>query len=122
MDFYYDAYKALKDINLGLRDRSVTAVFASNDQMSLGVLRAMHEAGRRIPEEVSVVGFDDVPEASYFTPPLTTVRQDFGEVGSRSLRVLLRAIDSVASRERPPEGSLVAPELVVRASSGACAG
>ena len=104
------------------RDRSVTAVFASNDQMSLGVLRAMHEAGRRIPEEVSVVGFDDVPEASYFTPPLTTVRQDFGEVGSRSLRVLLRAIASVASRERPPEGSLVAPELVVRASSGACAG
>jgi DNA-binding LacI/PurR family transcriptional regulator len=104
------------------RDRSVTAVFASNDQMSLGVLRAMHEAGRGIPEEVSVVGFDDVPEASYFTPPLTTVRQDFGEVGSRSLRVLLRAIDSVASQERPPEGSLVAPELVVRASSGACAG
>jgi DNA-binding LacI/PurR family transcriptional regulator len=105
-----------------IRDRSVTAVFASNDQMALGVLRAMHEAGRRIPEEVSVVGFDDVPEASYFTPPLTTVRQDFGEVGSLSLRVLLRAIDSVAAHERPPEGSLVAPELVVRASSGARAG
>jgi DNA-binding LacI/PurR family transcriptional regulator len=100
------------------RDRSVTAVFASNDQMALGILRAMHEAGRRIPDDVSVVGFDDVPEASYFTPPLTTVRQDFGEVGSRSLRVLLRAIDSVAAHERPPEGSLVAPELVVRASSG----
>jgi DNA-binding LacI/PurR family transcriptional regulator len=101
------------------RDRAATAVFASNDQMALGVLRAMHEAGRRIPEEVSVVGFDDIPEASYFTPPLTTVRQDFGEVGSRSLRVLLRAIDTVAAGERPPEGSLVAPELVVRASSGA---
>jgi DNA-binding LacI/PurR family transcriptional regulator len=104
------------------RDRSVTAVFASNDQMALGVLRAMHEAGRRIPEEVSVVGFDDVPEASYYTPPLTTIRQDFGEVGSLSLRVLLRAIDCVAARERPPEGSLVPPELIVRASSGARAG
>jgi DNA-binding LacI/PurR family transcriptional regulator len=101
------------------RDRSVTAVFASNDQMALGVLRAMHEAGRRIPDDVSIVGFDDVPEASYFTPPLTTVRQDFGEVGSRSLRVLVRAIDSVAAHERPPEGSLVPPELVVRASSAA---
>lgn len=101
------------------RDRGVTAVFASNDQMALGVLRAMHEAGRRIPEDVSVVGFDDVPEASYFTPPLTTVRQDFDEVGSRSLRVLLHAIDSVAAGDRPPQGSLVPPELVIRASSGA---
>jgi DNA-binding LacI/PurR family transcriptional regulator len=101
------------------RDRSVSAVFASNDQMALGVLRAMHEAGRRVPEAVSVVGFDDVPESSYFMPPLTTVRQDFGEVGSRSLRILVRAIDSVAAGERPPDGSLVSPELVVRASSGA---
>jgi DNA-binding LacI/PurR family transcriptional regulator len=105
-----------------MRDRLVTAVFVSNDQMALGVLRALHEGGRRIPEEVSVVGFDDVPESSYFTPPLTTVRQDFDEVGSRSLRVLVRAIDSVAAGERPPEGSLVPPELVVRASSGAPGG
>ncbi len=58
--------------------------------MALGVLRAMHEAGREIPREVSVVGFDDIPEAPYFTPPLTTVRQDFDELGSRSLRLLLR--------------------------------
>jgi len=101
------------------RDRAVTAVFVSNDQMSLGLLRAMHEAGRRIPDDVSVVGFDDIPEAPYFTPPLTTIRQDFGEVGSRSLRVLVRAIESVAAGQRPPEGSLVPPELVVRASTAA---
>lgn len=100
------------------RDRSVTAVFASCDQMALGVLRALHEAGRRIPEDVSVVGFDDLPESSYFTPPLTTVRQDFAEVGSRSLRVLVRAIETVAAGERPPQGSLVPPELVVRGSTG----
>ena len=99
------------------RDRSVTAVFVSNDQMALGLLRAMHEGARRIPDEVSVVGFDDIPESPYFTPPLTTVRQDFGEVGSRSLRVLVRAIDSVNDGTRPPEGSLVPPELVVRAST-----
>lgn len=98
-------------------DRSVTAVFAGNDQMALGLLRAMHEAGRRIPEDVSVVGFDDIPEATYFTPPLTTVRQDFGEVGSRSLRVLVTAIEAAASGGLPPEGSLVSPEFVIRAST-----
>jgi DNA-binding LacI/PurR family transcriptional regulator len=100
-----------------IRDRSLTAVFVSNDQMALGLLRAMHEAGRRIPEEISVVGFDDIPESPYFTPPLTTVRQDFGEVGSRSLRVLVRTIESVQAGERPPRGSLVPPELIVRAST-----
>jgi DNA-binding LacI/PurR family transcriptional regulator len=99
------------------RNRSLTAVFVANDQMALGLLRAMHEAGRRIPEEISVVGFDDIPESPYFTPPLTTVRQDFGEVGSRSLRVLVRTIESVEAGERPPRGSLVPPELVVRAST-----
>ena len=61
----------------------------------------MHEAGREVPEEVSVVGFDDIPEAPYFTPPLTTVRQDFIEIGSRSLRALLRTIET---GERPPRG------------------
>jgi DNA-binding LacI/PurR family transcriptional regulator len=99
------------------KDRSLSAVFVSNDQMALGLLRAMHEAGRRIPEELSVVGFDDIPESPYFMPPLTTVRQDFGEVGSRSLRVLVRAIESAEAGGRPPEGSLVSPELVVRAST-----
>jgi DNA-binding LacI/PurR family transcriptional regulator len=99
------------------RDKTLSAVFVANDQMALGLLRAMHEAGRRIPEEISVVGFDDVPESPYFTPPLTTVRQDFGEVGSRSLRVLVRTIESVEAGERPPTGSLVSPELVVRAST-----
>jgi DNA-binding LacI/PurR family transcriptional regulator len=89
----------------------------ANDQMALGLLRAMHEAGRRIPEEISVVGFDDIPEAPYFTPPLTTVRQDFGEVGSRSLRVLVDTISSRADGSALPAGSLVAPEFVLRAST-----
>ena len=95
-------------------DPAVTAIFAANDQMALGVLRAMHEAGREIPAQVSVVGFDDIPEAPYLMPPLTTVRQDFDELGSRSLHLLLARIET---GERVAAGSLVAPELIVRAST-----
>src|SRR5581483_5887866 len=111
-------WSARSGYDLGRRlaaDPIVTAIFVANDQMALGVLRAMHEAGRRIPSEVSVVGFDDVPEAPFFTPPLTTIRQDFDEMGSRSLHVLLRTIET--GERVPPMGSRVAPELIVRAST-----
>jgi DNA-binding LacI/PurR family transcriptional regulator len=93
----------------------VTAVFVANDQMALGVLLALHEAGRVIPDDFSVVGFDDIPEAGYFIPPLTTVRQDFNEVGRRSLHVLLDQLDTGA---RVSSWVTVAPELVVRNSTG----
>ena len=83
------------------REPAATAVFVANDQMALGLLRAMHEAGRDVPGELSVVGFDDIPEAPYFLPPLTTVRQDFNEMGTRSLRLLLRTIET---GEPPPLG------------------
>ncbi len=83
----------------------MTAVFVANDQMALGLLRAMHEAGRAVPGELSVVGFDDIPEASYFLPPLTTVRQDFDEMGTRSLRLLLRTIET----GEPPRSGLARP-------------
>jgi DNA-binding LacI/PurR family transcriptional regulator len=96
------------------RNGSVTAIFAANDQMALGVLRAMREAGRDVPGDVSVVGFDDIPEAPYFMPALTTVRQDFIEVGSRTLRVLVRAIES---GEPAARGARLATELVVRDST-----
>ena len=89
-------------------------MFVANDQMALGLLRAMHEAGREVPGELSVVGFDDIPEAAYFLPPLTTVRQDFNEMGTRSLRALLRTIET---GERAVAGMLVPPELIVRAST-----
>ncbi|MBV9818328.1 MAG: LacI family DNA-binding transcriptional regulator [Solirubrobacterales bacterium] len=103
------------------RDGSVTAVFVGNDQMALGLLRALHEAGRRVPEDISVVGFDDIPEAPFFTPPLTTVSQDFGQVGSRSLRVLVEAIESFAQGTQAPAGALIPPELIVRSSSARAA-
>ncbi|HKE67179.1 MAG TPA: LacI family DNA-binding transcriptional regulator [Micromonosporaceae bacterium] len=91
----------------------VTAVFVANDQMALGVLHALHEAGIPVPGQVSVVGFDDMPEAEYFLPALTTVRQDFNEVGRCGLRTMLEMIDGseVAAETR------VTPTLVVRASS-----
>jgi DNA-binding LacI/PurR family transcriptional regulator len=92
----------------------VTAVFVANDQMALGLLRALHEAGRRIPGDISVVGFDDIPEAAYFTPPLTTVRQNFNEMGRRSLLLLLEQIESGV---REPRRETVPPELIVRAST-----
>jgi DNA-binding LacI/PurR family transcriptional regulator len=110
-------WSARAGYDLGRRlsaDRTATAIFVANDQMALGVLRAMHEAGRAVPEEVSLVGFDDIPEAQYFTPPLTTVRQDFDEIGTRGLQLLLKEIDT--GRRLPP-GPRVQPALVVRAST-----
>ena len=92
----------------------VTAVFVANDQMALGVLRRLHEAGRRVPSDISVVGFDDIPEAAFFTPPLTTVRQDLDEMGRRSLRVLLQEIETgVRSTTRVSLGT----RAVVRATT-----
>ncbi|TQS16666.1 LacI family DNA-binding transcriptional regulator [Microbispora hainanensis] len=96
------------------REPDVTAVFVANDHMAMGVLRALREAGRRVPDDVSVVGFDDVPEAAYFWPPLTTVRQNFGEVGRQAFQLLLDRIAGVEGEAR----RMVEPELVVRESTG----
>jgi DNA-binding LacI/PurR family transcriptional regulator len=98
---------------------AVTAIFVGNDQMALGVLRALNEAGRRVPDDVSVVGFDDIPEAGFFLPPLTTVRQDFDELGTRSLKLLVGMIDG---EKTMPSVAPVDPELIVRASTAAPAG
>jgi DNA-binding LacI/PurR family transcriptional regulator len=82
--------------------------------MALGLLRALHEAGRRVPEDVSVVGFDDIPEAEYLRPTLSSVRQDFAEVGRRSVELMLSQIERGA---RQPARVTVQPQLVVRQSS-----
>ncbi|GGL07272.1 LacI family DNA-binding transcriptional regulator [Mangrovihabitans endophyticus] len=97
-------------------DPSVTAVFCANDRIALGVLRALHEAGRKVPEEVSVVGFDDMPDSGFFLPPLTTVSQHFGELGRRSLGLLLEQMETPAEQRLPSE-IVVPPALEVRASS-----
>jgi DNA-binding LacI/PurR family transcriptional regulator len=95
-------------------DPSVTAVFVGNDSMALGLLKALHECGRRVPDDVSVVGFDDVPEASYFWPPLTTVAQEFSELGRRALSHALAAVRGELDGVRT---DLIVPTLVVRDST-----
>ncbi len=106
-----------------LKTPKMTALFAANDQMALGVLRRFNEAGLQVPRDLSVVGFDDIPEAAYFTPPLTTVRQDFGELGRRCLRLLLTQIEGPSTEllegTDQPARSVVPPELVVRESAAA---
>jgi DNA-binding LacI/PurR family transcriptional regulator len=110
-------WSAQSGFQLGRRiaaDPSVTAVFVANDQMAVGVLRALREAGLRVPEDVSVVGFDDIPEASYYWPPLTTVRQDFREVGKHAFQMLLERIEGASDSGT----RTVEPELIVRESTG----
>ncbi|WP_307359084.1 LacI family DNA-binding transcriptional regulator [Microbacterium murale] len=89
----------------------VTAVFAANDQMALGLLGGLHEAGVAVPEAISVVGFDDVPDAAFYWPQLTTVRQDFEELARRAVASLIGEADAAASGLAP-----VAPVLVPRRS------
>lgn len=72
---------------------SYSAIFVANDQTALGLLHAFTDRGIRVPQDVSVIGFDDIPEAAHFTPPLTTIRQDFRELGQRIVRTLLAGLD-----------------------------
>jgi DNA-binding LacI/PurR family transcriptional regulator len=93
----------------------VTAVFVANDQMAVGVIHALHEQGLRVPEDISVVGFDDIPEAEFTIPALTTIRQDFDEVGRRGMALLVSLLDSV--EVAPSARQRVKPTLIVRAST-----
>ncbi|HET6312677.1 MAG TPA: substrate-binding domain-containing protein, partial [Chloroflexia bacterium] len=95
------------------------AVFASNDQMAQGVLHAAWKENVRVPADLAVVGFDDIPEAAYFIPPLTTIRQETNELGRAAVRVLDQLI--TARRETGPGEAYqpvsLEPRLIVRGSS-----
>jgi len=91
----------------------ITAVFAANDHLALGILRALHERGRRVPDDISIVGFDDVPEAEFYIPPLTTIRPDFDVVAAATLELLLAQIDSGSA---PGRRRVIPPTLVSRRS------
>jgi len=93
--------------------RPFSAIFAQNDRMAVGAIRALREAGRRVPDDVSVIGFDDIPLASYFDPPLTTLRQPMEESGQRAVRLL---IETIQNPDRPPEQVLTHARLIERAS------
>ena len=92
-----------------------TAVFAANDQLALGLLHAASTLGISVPRDLSVVGFDDMPEAAHFLPPLTTVRQDFTEIGRRAMARLVAALEG---RDAAAD-DLIHPELIVRESTAA---
>jgi LacI family transcriptional regulator len=100
------------------RHPEIDGVFASNDRMALGALRAARQLGRRVPEDLAIVGFDDIPDAAYFRPPLSTVRQDMVELGRRAVRELGKEIEiNRSGGSSTPKTVLLRPELIVRESS-----
>jgi len=106
------------------QEPDLDAVFASNDQMALGVLHAAHRLGRAVPDELSVVGVDNMAEASHFWPALTTVDQPLRDAGALAVREIDGAIRRARSARRgqePPATprALLQPQLVVRESSRA---
>lgn len=94
-----------------------TAIFAANDAMAIGALRALREARVRVPEDLSLAGFDDVPIARYLTPPLTTVRVEIAEMGRRAVDYLVNTLETGSDGSRKHD--LIAATLVVRESCGA---
>jgi len=96
-------------------DSDVTAVFVAGDDMAIGLICGLMDAGRRVPEDVSVVGFDDGPVSAYVTPPLTTVRQPFEAAAQEGLRLLTHAIEK-PDVDLPMTADLPV-DLVVRASA-----
>jgi len=103
-------YNAAKKI---VKNQKISALFAGNDAMALGALKAISEAGLKVPENLSLVGFDDLPESQFFTPSLTTARQDFTEVGEQALAILLGLIN----RKKARMNVAIKPEILIRESS-----
>jgi DNA-binding LacI/PurR family transcriptional regulator len=102
-----------------LRERArFTALFAFNDISALGAIRALREAGLRVPDEVSVIGFDDIQSAAYQNPGLTTVRQPLREMGTLAARTVLRRVEDGDATY--PKTISVDPELIVRGTTGKC--
>jgi len=93
---------------------SFSAVIAANDSMALGAYRALHQAGLAVPDDVSVVGFDDILEATYFSPPLTTVRHNYIQLGALGFEYLMQLMDDP---ETPIEQKVITPKLIVREST-----
>lgn len=106
-DFAYDFARGIRELP------EYTAIFAANDDMAVGLVHGLHDRGFSVPEDLSVVGFDDIPLARHVIPPLTTVRQNFHALGVSVVDVLRAAIEE----QEIPTVTKVPPELVARASS-----
>jgi LacI family transcriptional regulator len=102
------------------QDPGIEAIFASSDDIALGALTAASQAGRRIPEDLALVGFDNIPQSAYFQPPLTTIDQPLSRTGSAAVDVLIKRIENIHSgqEQEPPSALALEPRLVVRRSSG----
>jgi len=110
--FEEDGYTAARE--LLARGGQFDAVFAASDLIAIGALRAFAEAGLRVPEDIAVVGFDDIPMARFASPPLTSVIQDTSRAGELLVETLLKQV-----REEKVESVMLPPSLVVRRSSSA---
>ncbi|WP_202864883.1 LacI family DNA-binding transcriptional regulator [Rothia halotolerans] len=110
-------YRLGREIAERAEPEGALAVFAANDAMALGLLSALHEARVEVPGRVSVVGFDDIPEAEFFTPSLTTVRQDFTELGHRVVEAVMAEVDGQEADLTP-----VPPTLSRRGSTASACG
>lgn len=113
-----DVGRIAVDTLLARGDRDFTALFAFNDMSAIGAMRALADAGIRVPEDVSVIGFDDIYFAAFNSPSLTTIRQPLYEMGELAAQTLLKTLSRSTDGERPPSNLMVEPELVVRESTG----
>ncbi len=104
-------------LELMKRNASIDAIFASNDQMALGVMYAAHSLGRRIPEDLAVVGVDNIPEAAFFWPPLTSIRQRLRDAGAQAVRMLDALIVGGDHNGSIDSSMLLQPEIIIRAST-----
>ena len=105
----YEAFK-----RIAAKGELPSAIFAQNDQMAVGVIQGARESGLQVPQDLSVIGIDDMPLASYFDPPVTTMRQDLLKIGREAARLLIKAVED---SETPKKQHLLSAELVVRAST-----
>ncbi|QEO15501.1 LacI family DNA-binding transcriptional regulator [Agromyces intestinalis] len=108
-DFAYEFASSLK------RLPEYTAIFAGNDDMALGAIHGLHDKGYRVPEDISIVGFDDLPASRHFLPPLTTVRQDFRALGIKAVDVLRASLEGLEI----PQRTKIPADLVIRQSTAA---
>ncbi len=105
---YFAAHQWIKE------KASFTALFAQNDRMAVGAIHALRELGKRVPEDVSVIGFDDMPLASYFDPPLTTMRQDMYGIGKQAAELMVHTVKGI---HRPPQHLKLPAKLIIRQST-----
>lgn len=106
---YESGYRAMQQ--LLARSSHITALFAQNDRMAIAAMWALREAGRQIPQDIAVVGFDDIPAAAFSTPPLTTVRQPMIQVGQIATELLIQMIENPTQERKEV---VLEPELIVR--------